>query len=395
MKSRESFAFRIPGDIHFGMGASGELASHAKRLGATTVLLVTDETLCEAGVADGLRTSLETAGLTVGLYNGVLPEPPTRNVDECVSLVGEGQYDCVVGLGGGSVLDVAKATALVATNGGSVVDYLWEERTASIPALPKILLPTTAGTGSEASRGAVFTDTGRNVKRGMVNTMLRADVAIVDPEFTLTMPPRLTATTGMDAFIHALESFIGKAASPMTELFSLEAIRLIARHLRAAVLNGEDIEARTSMALASLYGGLSSGNAFCGVAHALSNPIGNKYHLPHGTACFLTLGATLRYNCLADLDKFRRIGSALGLPLVGLSNHEAADKIIGSIVQIGNDVGLPQCLRDVGATEDELEAVAEGATQPHLLANNPCFVDRRVLLEIVHASYDNSASHWR
>ena len=395
MKSRENFAFRIPGDIHFGMGASAELASHAKRLGATTVLLVTDETLCDAGVAGRLRTSLETAGLTVGLYDRVLPEPPTRNVDECVALVGEGQYDCVVGLGGGSVLDVAKATALVATNGGSVVDHLWEEKTASNPALPKILLPTTAGTGSEASRGAVFTDTGRNVKRGMVNTLLRADIAIIDPEFTLTMPPRLTATTGMDAFIHALESFIGKAASPMTELFSLEAIRLIARHLRAAVLNGDDIEARTSMALASLYGGLSSGNAFCGVAHALSNPIGNKFHLPHGTACFLTLGATLRYNCLADLEKFRRIGSALGLPLAGLSNHEAADKIIGSIVQIGKDVGLPQCLRDVGATEDELEELAEGATQPHLLANNPCLVDERVLVDIVHASFDTGVPHQR
>ena len=377
----------MPSEIRFAMGASREVADHAKHLGATRVLLITDETLVKTGIVDELRISLETGGLSVGVYDSVLPEPPARNVDECGELVAEGRFDCVVGLGGGSVLDVTKATALVATNGGSVLDYVWEEKTPTTATLPKILLPTTAGTGSEVSRGAVFTDTRRNVKRGMVNTLLRADVAIIDPGLTLTMPPGLTATTGMDAFIHSIESYIGKAASPMTELFALESIRLIGRYLRAAVLNGSDVEARANMALASLYGGLSCGNAFCGVAHAFSNPIGNKYHLPHGTACYLTLGATLRRNSLSDLEKFRQIGTALDLPLDGLSSYDAADKIIGGIVQIGKDIGLPQNLREIGAKEEELEELADGATQPHLLANNPCTVNKNLLLEIVHASY--------
>ncbi len=387
MKSRQDFEFRMPSEVRFAMGASHEVADHARRLGATKILVITDENLGKAGIVEAFTSSLAADGLSVQVYDKVLPEPPTRNVDECVDAVAKGRFDCVVGLGGGSVLDVTKATALVATNGGSVLDYLWGEKTPTTATLPKILLPTTAGTGSEVSRGAVFTDTGRNVKQGMVNTLLRADVAIIDPGLTLSMPPSLTATTGMDAFIHSIESFIGKAASPMTELFALESIRLIGRYLRTAVLNGGDVEARTNMALASLYGGLSCGNAFCGVAHALSNPIGNKYHLPHGTACYLTLGATLRYNSLSDLEKFQRIGDALNLPLDGLSSYDAADQIIRSIVQIGKDIGLPQNLREIGAKEEELKELADGATQPHLLANNPSIINKNVLMEIVHSSY--------
>ena len=387
MKSRQDFEFRIPSEIRFAMGASREAVDHAKRLGVTKALLVTDENLVSAGLADDLRGSLEAGGIEVGVYDKVLPEPPTRNVDECVALAEAEGHDGFVGLGGGSVLDVTKAAALVAGNGGSVLDYLWEERTPTRRTLPKILLPTTAGTGSEVSRGSVFTDTGRNVKRGMVHTLLQADVAIVDPDLTLTMPPGLTATTGMDAFIHSLESFIGKAASPMTQLFALDSIRLIGRHLRTAVFDGGDAEARTHMALASLYAGLSCGNAFCGVAHALSNPIGNRYHLPHGTACFMTLGATLRYNSLSDLKKFRRIGEALELPLEGLSDHDAADRIVETVVRIGTDIGLPGSLREIGAKEEELEEIADGATQPHLLANNPCIVTKGVLMDIVQTSY--------
>src|SRR5439155_26752085 len=258
-----------------------------------------------------------------GIYDQVEPEPSVTSVKRAFTAAqagapGGGAYDLLVGVGGGSAMDTAKGVSLRSANPGPIQQYFGVEL---VPArgLPMIQVSTTAGTGSEITPNAIFDDTERRLKAGIVSLHLFAGAAIVDPDLTLGVPPAVTAASGLDALTHAIESYVAVKATPHTDLYALEAIRLVGANLRAAVARGSDRTARFGQALASFYAGISITNAGTGLCHAMAYPLGSAYHVPHGMSNALLLPAVLEYNLPADLPKFARIAEALGEPVAGLS----------------------------------------------------------------------------
>jgi alcohol dehydrogenase class IV len=238
--------------------------------------------------------------------------------------------------------------------------------------VPYVLLPTTAGTGSEVTPSAIFDDTDRQLKAGIVSSRLIAAAAIVDPDLTISCPPHVTAAAGLDTLTHALEAYVAVKANPISDLYALEAVRLVGQHLRAAVARGTDRAARSGQSLASLYGGVTIVGAGTGLCHAMAYPLGSAYHVPHGVANALLLPAVMAYNLPADLAKFARLAEALGEPVSGLSLRAAAERSVEAVRQLSKDVELPAGLRAVGVPESALEGFVPGAlSAARLITNNP------------------------
>ena len=317
----------------------------------------------------------------------MLLSPSVASVERAVAALASGKYDGVVGVGGGSALDTAKGVSLRSANEGPIQRYFGVEL---VPATgrPLILLPTTAGTGSEVTPNAIFDDTERRLKAGIVSHRLFAQVAIVDPDLTLGAPPHVTAAAGIDALTHAIESYVAIKATPHTDLYALDAIRLIAANLRAAVARGSDRAARHGQALGSFYAGISIANAGTGLCHAMAYPVGSAYHVPHGMSNALLLPAVLEYNMVADLPKMARVAEAMGEPVDGLSDREAAQLGVDAVRQLCQDVGLPAGLREVGVPEDALEGFVAGTlSAQRLIGNNPRVPTPEAVLKIYRASY--------
>ncbi|MGB9866856.1 MAG: iron-containing alcohol dehydrogenase [Bacillota bacterium] len=366
-----TYPFVMPGVCYVGVGALKNLGDELKRLGTKRALLVCDPGIVQAGVSEQVVSIMKKEGVEYEIFSQVELEPSTDNVEEAARVVRQGQYDVVVGLGGGSSLDVAKGAAVLATNGGSIRDYVGVEVIPK-PGLPTVLIPTTAGTGAEVTLNAIFTFRDEQVKKGVVSRHLRAAVAIVDPELTLSCPPKVTAATGMDALTHAIESYVSIKATPQTDIYALEAIRLIGRSLRRAVALGSDIKVRTDMAWGSFMAGVSLANAGVGAVHALAYPLGGRFHVSHGVANALLLPYVLEFNLIGALEKFCNVAQALGEPVKDKSPREAAQAAVRAVVQLSQDVGIPQRLSQVGVTEKDLEVLADGAIrQTRLLSNNP------------------------
>jgi alcohol dehydrogenase class IV len=335
------------------------------------VLVVTDPGVASSGVAGHVRDLLEAAGIATGVYDRVPAEPSVASVEVAFEAWRAGNYDAVVGVGGGSSLDTAKGISIRTANDGPVSRYFGVEQ---LPArgVPYILLPTTAGTGSEVTPSAIFDDTDRQLKAGIVSSRLMAAAAIVDPDLTISCPPHVTAAAGLDALTHALEAYVAVKANPMSDLYALEAVRLVGQHLRGAVARGTDRVARSGQLLASLYGGVTIVAAGTGLCHAMAYPLGSAYHVPHGVANALLLPAVMAYNLPADLTKFARLAEALGESVAGLSLRAAAERSVEAVRQLSRDVGLPGGLRAVGVPELALEGFVPGAlSAARLITNNP------------------------
>ena len=361
---------RLP-PVTFGAGSVGQVAEEARRVAASRVLVVTDPGVASSGVAGHVRDLLEAAGIATGVYDRVPAEPSVASVEVAFEAWRAGNYDAVVGVGGGSSLDTAKGISIRTANDGPVSRYFGVEQ---LPArgVPYILLPTTAGTGSEVTPSAIFDDTDRQLKAGIVSSRLMAAAAIVDPDLTISCPPHVTAAAGLDALTHALEAYVAVKANPMSDLYALEAVRLVGQHLRGAVARGTDRVARSGQLLASLYGGVTIVAAGTGLCHAMAYPLGSAYHVPHGVANALLLPAVMAYNLPADLTKFARLAEALGESVSGLSLRAAAERSVEAVRQLSRDVGLPGGLRAVGVPESALEGFVPGAlSAARLITNNP------------------------
>jgi alcohol dehydrogenase class IV len=361
---------RLP-PVTFGAGSVGQVAEEARRVAATRVLVVTDPGVASSGVAGHVRDLLEAAGIVTGVYDRVPAEPSVASVEVAFEAWRAGNYDAVVGVGGGSSLDTAKGVSIRTANDGPVSRYFGVEQ---LPArgVPYILLPTTAGTGSEVTPSAIFDDTARQLKAGIVSSRLMAAAAIVDPDLTISCPPHVTAAAGLDALTHALEAYVAVRANPISDLHALEAVRLVGQHLRGAVARGTDRAARAGQLLASLYGGVTIVAAGTGLCHAMAYPLGSAYHVPHGVANALLLPAVMAYNLPADLAKFARLAEALGEPVSGLSLRAAAERSVEAVRQLSKDVELPAGLRAVGVPESALEGFVPGAlSAARLITNNP------------------------
>jgi alcohol dehydrogenase len=292
--------------------------------------------------------------------------------------------DVLVGIGGGSALDTAKAAVLLTKNPGTLEDYfgigLVKQR-----GVPAILIPTTSGTGAEITPNSLFYVPAIKEKKAVVSPHTIPDVAIIDPLLTLTVPPGVTAATGMDALSHAVEAYTSLNASPMTDLYALEAIRLIGTHLRTAVANGNDLAAREGMARASFYAGIAIGNAGTNIVHALAYPLQGQHRITHGVANSLLLPYGMEFNALSNLTKFAAVAEALGEPVVGLSPRAAAAKSAEACRLLSMDVGIPQRMSAVGIRKEHIGDLVDGAMKmTRLWANNPRQVraeDARAILE--------------
>ncbi|PKN33095.1 MAG: alcohol dehydrogenase [Deltaproteobacteria bacterium HGW-Deltaproteobacteria-19] len=368
--------------IVFGTGSFRSLADHIRELGGARPLIVLDHALAEAGFRKTVKDLLDKSGLRYSLFDGVEPEPALERADEGAKAALKGKCDLVVGIGGGSSMDVAKAVAALAGNKGKALDYLGLNKVPG-PGLPTIMVPTTAGTGSEVTFTAVFVRKNLKKKEGMNSPFLYPEVALLDPELTLSLPAQATASTGIDALCHAIESYTSINASPMSETISLEAVGLIAENLRTCVHNGSDLEARERMLLGSLYAGLGLANAGVTAVHSLSYPLGGAWGIPHGMANPLMLPAVMAYNLPGTIEKFAILADAMGQEVEDLSMRDAATLALDAVELLIEDCGLAMTLEEFGIAEKDLPALADVAlTVARPLANNPRKVTREDAIDI-------------
>ena len=365
------FTFRAAGEITFGAGAIERLGTAIKKSGGKRVLLVVDPGFARTDPFQKVTQNLDRERLPFVLFDQVEPEPRTVVADQCGELARKEKCDFVLGVGGGSAMDTAKAAAILATNGGRAKDYQGLDKVPR-PGLMKGMVPTTAGTGSEVTFTAVFINEEEKKKGGINSPYLYPEMSVLDPELTLGLPPAVTAFTGMDALAHAIESYTSSAANSLSEIFSLEAIRLIGKSLRRAVGKGSDLEARGDMLMGSLLAGIGLANAGVTAVHSLSYPLGGRFRVPHGVGNGLLLPVVMEYNVFSRMDKFARIAEGMGKKVEGLAVREAAILAVESVKQLSRDIEFPQRLSDLGIPESAFPGMAEEAlkvTRP--LENNP------------------------
>lgn len=365
----QAFAFNTTPSIVFGAGSIarlGELA--AARLGRR-ILLVTDAGLVRAGLVEPALVSLRTAGCETAVFDAVVADPPETVIAAAIAAAREHGADAVIGLGGGSSLDVAKLVALLVRSGEALAD-VYGVGNARGPRLPLLLAPTTAGTGSEVTPISIVT-TGAHEKKGVVSPVLLPDVALLDPRLTLGLPPHVTAATGVDAMVHAIEAYVSASpnANPVSRALAREALRLIGGSIRTAVHDGADLEARSAMLLGSLLAGQAFANSPVAAVHALAYPLGGHFGIPHGLSNALVLAPVMRFTMAACGPAYCELAECVFPDLAG--SQDPAE-FVTRLEGLGRDLGLQPRLRDVGVPEDALDLLAEDAMrQTRLLVNNP------------------------
>jgi alcohol dehydrogenase class IV len=365
-----TFSYELPTKIEFGVGISERVPERVEECGGGRVLLVADPGVLDAGVVDKVTDALEHASIPYFLFSDIEPEPEARSIVDGVQLARSEGCDAVVGIGGGSALDSAKAIAVMLENEGHIRDYAGQNLVPN-PGVPMIALPTTAGTGSEVTIWSVISEKEEKVKYGVGSPYMTATIAMCDPELTLTLPPHITASTGIDALAHALESYVNKTTQPISEALSIRAMELIARSLRTAVVAGENLQARSDMLLASLSAALAFNPTRLGLAHALVMPIGANYKIPHSVGVAILLPEVMHYNLIGNLQKFVTIARIFGENTEGLSLRDAAELSVKAIRQLSEDVGIPEGLASYGVEEERLYDLAEAGIATGNVPVNP------------------------
>jgi len=381
------FSFKMSNSLIMGAGAVSKLGDIVRIFHKSNWLIVTDPGIVKAGLVDKVRAPLVEAGAKVDIYDGVEPDPKTEVVADCAAKAKAAKAEVMLGLGGGSSLDIAKTAALIVKHAGPIQEYFGIGKTPG-RGIPTVLLPTTAGTGSEVTPIAVLSDKAESLKKAVVSDDLYPDIALVDPELMITTPASVTGYTGMDALTHAIEAFTNRHALHFIDTLALEAIRLIGKHLRRAVGCGEDIEARSAMALSSTLGGMCLGAVNTAAVHALAYPLGGTFDVPHGVANSLLLPYVMEYNVPADLAKYARIAEALGQEVEGLSLREAAFESVRAVKELAMDIRVPQRMRDLGIPREAIPDMAAGAIKvTRLLNNNPRKVQEEDARQIYEQAY--------
>ncbi|MGE0847731.1 MAG: iron-containing alcohol dehydrogenase [Flavobacteriaceae bacterium] len=383
-----AFTFNTAAGIQFGEGAISTLGETARRRIGERVLLVTDPGMVATGLVERARQALEAAGVGVELYGDVEADPPERVVLAAARAAVEFNAQGVVGFGGGSSLDVAKLAALLAAGREELKDVYGVGKAAG-PRLPLILVPTTAGTGSEVTPISIVT-TGTNEKMGVVSPVILPDVAILDPELTRGLPPHITAATGVDAMVHAIEAYASASPNnnPLSRMLATQALTLMGRSLERAVHHGDDMAARGDMLLGSMLAGQAFANSPVAAVHALAYPIGGHFHVPHGLSNALVLPHVLRFNTKVAPAPYAEIAVCAFPDLARLEGQERAEAFCEALAELSARCGLQQRLRDVGIPEDILPTLARDAmNQQRLLVNNPRPVAEQDALEIYRLAW--------
>ncbi|MDE5972125.1 MAG: lactaldehyde reductase [Muribaculaceae bacterium] len=368
----------------FGPGSRAELPGQIARLGGKKILVVTDPGLLKFGVAKKVTDVLEAAEIPFDIFSDVKPNPTVANVHAGVDAFRASGADIIVAIGGGSAMDTAKAIGIVVRN-PEFADVVSLEGCAPTrhKSVPMIALPTTAGTAAETTINYVIIDEQKQKKMVCVDPNDIPVCAIIDAELMYSLPPSLTAATGLDALTHAIEGFVTKAAWPMSDMFELEAIRMIARHLPVAVAEPQNAEARDGMAVAQYIAGMAFSNVGLGLVHGMAHPMGSLFDVPHGVANALLLPTVMEFNLPCCLDKFPRVAEAMGVDISGMTREQAAQAACDAVRALAVKVGIPQHLSELGIKEADIAALADQALADVCTPGNP----RDVTLDDIRALY--------
>ncbi len=370
--------FSTTSRILMGPGCIDQICTEIRALKGEKVFIVTDPGIVKAGLLDSLLSPLKNEGIAYDLFGDVEPEPRIEVVDRALTQLKDAGCDTVIALGGGSSIDIGKLVAAMAANPGHVTDYFGTDLLPR-PGLPLIAIPTTAGTGSEVTPVAILSDEAEHLKKGVVSRYLFPSLALLDPSLTTGLPPTVTAFTGMDALIHAMEAYTSVNANSLTDHLAFRAIELTSRNLLTAYANGNNLDARSNMLEGSLLAGMAFANAGVTAVHAFAYPIGGEFHhICHGLSNSIMLPHVFRFNMLGNLPKFAQISRAMGLPVEGMTDRVAAEEMLKFIEGLMNDLNITKKLRDLQVPEDAIPRMAEGVLKvTRLLANNP----RKITIE--------------
>ncbi len=370
------FLFQTTPRIRFGIGALESLSGELKRFAPATVLIVSDPGVIAAGIAGRVQDLAASTGALTHIFGAVEPDPRIETAEACARLAAEVDADLIIGVGGGSAMDIAKVASILARTEQPIATMFGVDLVKS-PGLPLILIPTTAGTGSEVTHIAILSDETEHLKKGIVSPFLFPAVAINDPALSVGSPQSVTAASGMDALLHAVEAFTSINASDVTDTLAKQAIRLISQNLRSAYANGSNIAARAAMLEGSMLAGIAFANAGVTAVHAFAYPIGAEFHIPHGVANSIMMGPVLTFNLVGNLQKFAEVAGLLGAEISRLSQRDQAFLAIQTMRLLAEDIRIPKNLADFGIREEHLPGLADGVLKvTRLLANNPRFLSR-------------------
>ena len=377
-----SNTFYMPQMSLMGPDAIKELGAELNARNFNKALIVTDKVLVDIKLVDNLTRELDTHQIDFVIFDDVKPNPTEKNIEDGLALLQEQGCDFVISFGGGSPHDCAKGIALVATNGGQIRDYSKGVHLSTKPQLPLVTVNTTAGTAAEMTVFAIVTNEEGETKYPVVDKNLLPIIAVNDTELMVAMPKSLTAATGMDALTHAVEAYVSSIASPITDAAATKAIELIAENLEAAVIDGEDREARDAMQYAEYLAGMAFSNASLGYVHAMAHQLGGVYDLVHGLSNAILLPVVSRFNAVTKADRFADVAKAMGVDTTGMSNSEAAEAGIIAIEKLSAAVGTAQKLADLGVKEERLEFMAINALNDPCSLTNPRKTTTEEIIEI-------------
>ena len=382
--------FNIPSTVIVGGGASEDVGAQARKLSANRALLVTDGFMEQSGLVGRIGEFLDREGIDTTVFADVQPDPTDKNVLDGLEQFRETEADLVIGLGGGSPMDAAKVIAVLAKNDMPMSQYAGYHMIPH-PGVPLIVIPTTAGTGSEVTKVAVITDTERDVKMMMLDVNLLPTVALVDYELSLTMPAALTAHVGIDTLVHAVEAYVSKKANPMTDPIALSCIRLVAEHLYMAFKEPQNREARGGMMLAACQGGMAFANSSVCLVHGMSRPIGALYHVPHGLSNAVLFPAVTEFSIQGAVKRYAAIARTMGFSGEGDSDEAAGAGLVRGLEELNEKLGIPslgECVKmDRDAFDERVEKMASDGLASGSPDNNPVVPDVKQIVELYHKAW--------
>jgi alcohol dehydrogenase class IV len=382
--------FQVPATVAVGQGISSSLGDRVAALGASRALLVTDGYMVASGLAARIVALLEEAGVATTVYDGVQPDPTDENVREGLSAFRDAIAQVVIALGGGSALDAAKMVAVGSANPGPIRDYMGYHRIPRAGA-PLVAVPTTAGTGSEVTRVTVITDTERQTKMMILDGHLVPTIALVDPELSATMPRPLTAHVGVDTLTHGIEAYVSALSSPMTDPLARSCIRLVGEHLRRAWTAGDDLAARTGMAVAACHGGMAFANSSVCLVHGMSRPLGAVFHIPHGLSNAVLLPTVTAFSLAGATGRYARAARDLGLADEEQSDAQACDRLLDGLNRLNEDLEIPRLRELLDIEYDEfdqhLPKMAADALESGSPARNPVVPDEAAIADLYRRAW--------
>jgi len=361
----------LPTRIITGNGCLAHISEHASTYGQKALIVCGTHSLRASGRLDRVLKVLKDTGLQVTVYDAISGEPTLHMVQTGLDMARQTGAEVIVGMGGGSAIDAAKAIAGLYTHEGTVEETFCGSRTVTGGGLPWIAVPTTAGTGAEVTKNAVLISPQHSRKASLRHDEWFADVAIVDPELTLDAPPEITAASGSDALTQAIEAYTSIGASPVTDALAARAIQLIGRSLQPAYRNGQDLNARADMLYGSMLAGMAFANARLGGVHGMAHPLGCRYHIPHGTVCGLLLPYVMDYNVEYAATKYAHIAQVLGISTEGMDTLTAAAQAAERARELVTSVGIPMRLGPLGVKHEDLDLIAEESLPSGSLKHNP------------------------